>query len=76
MSGKNQWVSPRGDKWAVKGENNSKATKIFDKKSDAINFATQAAKNQHSELISQKKNGQVNLKNSFGNDPLPPRDKD
>lgn len=74
--GKNQWITPHGDQWAVKGAGNSKPTKIFDKKSDALDFGRQIAKNQHSELISQKKNGQINLKNSYGNDPNPPRDKD
>ncbi|MFC6179991.1 DUF2188 domain-containing protein [Lactiplantibacillus daowaiensis] len=74
--GKNQWVSPHGDGWAVKGAGNSKATKVFTKKSDAVDFGKQVAKNQHSELIGQKKNGQINLKNSYGNDPFPPKDKD
>lgn len=74
--GKNQWVSPRGDSWAVKGEGNSKATRLFDNKADALAFGKQTAQNQHSELIGQKQNGQINLKNSFGNDPHPPIDKD
>lgn len=76
MSGINQWVSPHGKQWAVKGAGNTKATKLFDKKSDALAFAKNVAQNQHSELISQKENGQINLKNSYGNDPLPPKDKD
>ena len=33
--GTNQWVSPRGDKWAVHGEGNQRDTKIFDRQSDA-----------------------------------------
>lgn len=73
MTGKNQFVSPHGDQWAVKGSGNSKATKLFDKKQDALDFGKQIAKNQHSELIGQKKNGQINLKNSYGKDPNPPR---
>lgn len=76
MAGKNQWVSPHGDQWAVKGAGNTKATKIFDKKSDALDFAENLAKKQQTELIGQKKNGQINLKNSYGNDPFPPKDKD
>lgn len=73
MSGKNQWVSPSPDGWKVKGEGNIKATKLFDNKSDAINFAKDIAKNQHSELIGQKKNGQINLKNTYGKDNFPPK---
>jgi len=49
MSGKNQWVSPQNDGWKVQGEGNSKATKLFDNKSDALDFAKNIAKNQHSE---------------------------
>lgn len=76
MTGKNQWVSPYGDgKWAVKGAGNSKPTKVFDNKSDALDYARQIAKKQHSELFSQKKNGQINMRNSYGNDPHPPVDK-
>ena len=76
MAGKNQWISPRDDKWAVKGEGNTKATKLFDNKPDALEFGKQIAQNQHSELIAQKKDGKINLKNSYGNDPHPPIDKD
>lgn len=36
--GKNQWVSPRNGKWAVRGEGNSEDTKLFDNKSDAVEY--------------------------------------
>lgn len=72
--GKNQWVSPSNGQWKVQGAGNSKATKIFDNKSDAIAFGKSIAKNQHSELIIQKSNGQIQSKDSYGNDPFPPRD--
>lgn len=74
--GKNQWVSPRDDKWGVHGEGNSKDTKLFDRKSDAIDYAKTIAKNQQSELIIQKRSGQIQSKDSYGNDPFPPRDKE
>lgn len=72
--GKNQWVSPRGDQWGVHGEGNQKDTKLFDKKSDAVNYAKNIAKNQESELIIQKRDGTIQSKDSYGNDPCPPRD--
>ena len=73
--GKNQWVSPLPDgKWGVHGEGNSRYTKRFERKADAESFAKQIAKNQHSELIVQKRDGQIQSKDSFGNDPFPPRD--
>lgn len=71
---KNQWVSPSNGQWKVQGEGNTKPTKIFDNKSDAIAFGKTVAQNQHSELIIQKANGRIQSKDSYGNDPLPPRD--
>ena len=73
--GKNQWVSPTSEgKWKVHGEGNSKATKVFENKSQAVAFGKGIAKNQQSELITQKKDGKIQSKDSYGNDPLPPRD--
>ena len=74
--GKNQWVSPRGDKWGVHGEGNSRDTKQFERKSDAVDYAKGIAKRQQSELIIQKQNDQIQSKDSYGNDPCPPRDRE
>lgn len=74
--GKNQWVSPRGDKWGVHGEGNSRDTKQFERKSDAVDYAKGIAKRQQSELIIQKQNGQIQSKDSYGNDPCPPKDRE
>ena len=74
--GKNQWVSPRGKKWAVHGEKNSRDTKIFDTKVQAINHGKQIAKNQKSELIVQTRTGRIYSKDSYGEDPCPPKDKE
>nr|DAS43700.1 MAG TPA: protein of unknown function (DUF5633) [Caudoviricetes sp.] len=72
--GKNQWVSPRNGKWAVHGEGNSRDTKLFDTQAEAAACARKIAKNQKSERIVQKRNGQIASKDSYGNDPCPPRD--
>lgn len=75
--GKNQWVSPRdGGKWGVHGEGNSRDTKLFDTQREAEVYAKGIAKNQGSELIVQGKNGKIRSKDSFGNDPCPPKDKE
>ncbi len=73
--GKNQYVVPTENGWGVKGENNEKFTKKFEKKVDAVDYAKNIAKNQQSELTILKKNGQIQNKNSYGNDPNPPKDK-
>lgn len=73
--GKNQHVVPRDGKWAVKGEGNSKASSIHNRQSEAINSARSTAKRQASELFIHGRNGQIRDRDSFGNDPCPPRDK-
>ncbi|MEK1413582.1 DUF2188 domain-containing protein [Limosilactobacillus fermentum] len=70
------WVSPRSNGWAVKSSGSTRASKIYSTKSEAIKVGRQQAINNHAELVSQKRNGQINLKNSYGNDPMPPKDKD
>ena len=72
--GKNQWVSPRDNGWAVHGEGNQKDTKLFDTQKDAAAYARNIAINQKSEVIIQGRNGQIRSKDSYGNDPFPPRD--
>ncbi|AOY53688.1 DUF2188 domain-containing protein [Clostridium perfringens] len=69
----NQHVTPLGDKWQVKGAGNSKATRIFDTQAEAIAYARELAIKQQSEVIIHGKNGQIREKNSYGNDPYPPR---
>lgn len=72
---KQVWVSPRGNKWAVHSSGSSRASKIFTNKANALKAGVQQAINSKAEFISQKRNGQINLKNSYGRDPFPPRDK-
>ncbi|ADZ07461.1 hypothetical protein LAC30SC_06685 [Lactobacillus amylovorus] len=67
------WVSPRGSKWAVKQAGNSRASKIFNNKADALEYGRNQAIKHGSELIGQKRNGQINLKNSYGHDSFPPK---
>lgn len=71
--GKNQHVVPHPDGWAVKGEGNSKATKITDTQQEAINHARAIAKNQESELLIHGKDGKIRERDSYGNDPYPPK---
>lgn len=73
--GKNQHVLPSNGKWAVKGEGNSKNTRITQTQGEAINIARTIARNEQSELVIHGRNGQIRQKDSFGNEPFPPRDK-
>lgn len=71
---KNQWVSPRDGKWAVHGEGNQRDTKLFATQGEAADYGRAIAMNQMSELIIQGRNGKIRSKDSYGNDPCPPRD--
>ena len=73
--GKNQYVVNHPDGWAVKGENNSRATKVVRTQAEAINIAQSIAKNQQSDTKIQRRNGTFRAGNSYGNDPCPPKDK-
>ena len=71
---KNQHVTPHKDGgWQVKGAGNSKATKITKTQSEAVKIAKRIAKNNKSELLIHNKGGRIRQKNSYGNDPFPPR---
>lgn len=75
--GNNQWVSPRNNgKWGVHGEGNSRDTNVFDTQAEAIARAREIAINQQSEVIVQGRNGRIRSKDSYGNDPCPPRDRE
>lgn len=72
--GKNQHVVPdQNGGWNVKGANNTKATKHTGTKAEAVNLAREISKNQNSELFIHGKNGQIQSRDSYGNDPFPPK---
>jgi uncharacterized protein YdaT len=71
--GKNQHVVPHKDGFAVKGAGNQKATKVVGTQGEAIKIAREIARNQQSELIIHRPNGRIRAKDSYGNDPYPPK---
>lgn len=74
--GKNQWVSPRENGWAVHGEGNTRDTKLFNTQKEATDYARNIATNQKSEVIVQGTDGRIRSKDSYGNDPCPPKDRE
>jgi hypothetical protein len=71
--GKNQWVVRHGDGWAQRGEGNDRVTRTFERQQDAIGAARETARRERSELIIQGEDGQIRERNSYGNDPHPPK---
>lgn len=72
--GKSQHVVPdKNGGQNVKGAGNSKATKHFDTKQPATDYARKISQNQGSELIIHNKDGRIAQKDSHGKDPHPPK---
>ena len=70
---RNQHVVPHGEKWQVKSAGSSRATIITTTQKEAIQVAKTIAKNQKSELFIHNRYGQIRERNSYGNDPYPPK---
>lgn len=71
---KNQHVTPHPHGgWQVKGSGNQRATVRTETQAEAIAIAREIAINNNSELVVHGTNGRIREKNSYGNDPYPPK---
>ena len=62
------------DQWKVKTEGASRAAGYYGTKAEAHSAGRQVAENKSGELfIHDKKNGQIKERDSYGNDPYPPK---
>jgi hypothetical protein len=73
MSGKNQHVVPHQDGWAVKGVGNDRATSVHETQQQAIDAARDIARRHQSEVVIHRPDGRIRDKDSYGNDPFPPK---
>ncbi len=73
MSGKNQHVVRRDDQWAVRGEGNTRDTSLHDTQAQAERAAREIAINQKSDVLIHSRDGRIRDRNSYGNDPHPPK---
>ena len=71
---KNQHITPHPNGgWQVTGAGNSKATVVVNTQSEAIKIGREISKNQGSELFIHNQQGRIRERNSYGNDPYPPK---
>ena len=70
---RNVHIVPHNGKWAVKMEGNDRYAAIIEKQSTAVERGKQIAKNNESEILIHGGNGQIRERNSYGNDPFPPK---
>ena len=71
----NQHVVPNNGQWQVKRQGSEKATKNFETQKQAIDYARSIAIKQQGELVIHGRDGRIRDKDSYGNDPCPPKDK-
>lgn len=73
--GKNVHVVPAGNKWQVKVEGNPKPQSSHTTQQNAQKAAIPTAKKNQSEVVVHRPDGRIRDKDSYGNDPNPPKDK-
>ena len=75
MAKKNVHVVPQGNKWAVKPEGSKTPVSTHLTQAAAEKAGKPIAQANQSELVIHRPNGQIRDKDSYGNDPSPPKDK-
>lgn len=73
MAKRNQHVVPHDDGWAVRGAGSQSASSVHRTQSEAIGAAQEIAQNQGSEMFIHGRDGRIRERNSYGDDPFPPR---
>lgn len=74
--GKNIHITHRENgKWAVKGEGDDRASGLYDTQRKAIEAGREIAQNNKSELFIHDRDNKIRDRDSYGNDPFPPRDR-
>lgn len=73
MPKRNQHVVPHDNGWAVRSAGSQRASSIHNTQGEAISAGREIARNQRSELYIHGRNGRIRERDSYGNDPFPPR---
>jgi len=70
----NRHVVPHGDDWAVRKPGSNRVSSTHDTQQAAIDAARQGAQRDRSELFIHRPDGRIRDRDSYGNDPNPPKD--
>ena len=70
----NVHIVKRGDQWGTLREGGQRATEVFDTQKQAIDSGRTMAKQGQGELLVHGKDGLIRARDSYGNDPCPPKD--
>ena len=73
MATKNIHVVPGGNNWKVKQEHAQRSSGNFRTQGEAISRAREIAIKNGQEVVIHGTDGRIREKNSYGNDPYPPK---
>lgn len=73
MSRMSQHVVSRDGKWAVRRGGSDRVTRRFVTKREAIEAARELARKQRTELYIHGEDGRIIKRDSYGDDPFPPK---
>lgn len=73
MSKRGQHVVPSGDKWSVRRSGATRASGTYETQREAITRAKDIARHQGTELYIHGRDGRIRERNSYSNDPFPPK---
>lgn len=73
MAKRNQHIVLHEDGWAVKSAGSQRASSVHRTQEEAIEKGREMAQNQKTELFIHGRDGRIRERNSYGNDPFPPR---
>jgi len=71
---KSIWITPHKKGWAVKREGSKRSTAVTKTKKEAEQIGYDLGRKDGVEVITQRRDGTIQSKDSFGNDPNPPKD--
>jgi len=75
MANRDYHVVPNGNEgWAVRREGSERATSLHATQAEAIRAGREHAITQQTELVIHRPSGQIRDSDSYGHDPMPPRD--
>ena len=72
---KNIHVVPHQDGWAYRREDSERVSRTFETQREAEDAAKDVARREHGEVFTHRPDGRIRDRDSYGNDPFPPRDK-
>lgn len=70
----NVHIVQRGDGWGTLREGGQRSTQVFDTQAQAIQAGREMARVGQGELLIHGQDGRIRARDSYGNDPCPPKD--